>query len=270
MRRPMIAIVAGAVLALFAGCAADVLHGLAEPETNRVIAVLQEQGIPAAKELENAEEGTWKVTVSQSDLPKVWGILQEYRLPTSPNRRFRDVFGKSKLVVAPIEERALYLEALQGEIGHTLEGVSGVLLARVHLVIPEPSLTGQRAGEPKASVMVEYRADAANQAPLRSDDIQRIVASSVAGLEPSNVSVVMKETRLSRMVQSYSFVSFGPLMVAESSLAVLKLVAAGVGGVIVLLALLVFWQGRLVGQLRASLAQAGRDLRPVPRKKEAV
>lgn len=266
----MIAILAGAVLALFAGCSADVLHGLAEPETNRVIAVLQEQGIPAAKEMENEEEGTWKVTVAQSDLPKVWGILQEYRLPTSPNRRFRDVFGKSKLVVAPIEERALYLEALQGEIAHTIEGVSGVLMARVHLVIPEPSLTGQSAGEPKASVMVEFRADAANQAPLQTTDIQRIVASAVAGLEPSNVSVVMKETRLSRMVQSYSFVSLGPLVVAESSLAVLKLIAAGVGSLIVLLALLVFWQGRLVGQLRASLA-TGRDLRPVPaRKKEAV
>src|SRR6185503_5322857 len=111
-----------ALLAVFAaGCQTPVLHGLNEQESTRTLAVLQEQGIMASKEPDNLEAGTWKVLVPRQDAVRVWSVLQQYRLPSSPGRRFQDVFGKNKLVVAPIEERALFLEALQGEIGHTLE-----------------------------------------------------------------------------------------------------------------------------------------------------
>ena len=87
------------------------------------------------------------------------------------------MFGKNKLVVAPVEEKALFLEALQGEIAHTLENVTGVVTARVHVALPEQDLSGQNPKPPKGSVMLEYHADAAGEAPIRAEDVARLVAS---------------------------------------------------------------------------------------------
>ena len=71
---------------LAAGCQTPVLHNLPEADTNRAIAVLQEQGIMASKQPDNLEGGTWKVMVPRSDVVKVWSVLQQYRLPASPGR----------------------------------------------------------------------------------------------------------------------------------------------------------------------------------------
>ena len=79
-----------------AGCQTPVLHGLSEQDSARTLAVLQEQGIMASKEPDNPEAGTWKVMVPRRDVVRVWSVLQQYRLPSSPGRRFQDVFGKNK------------------------------------------------------------------------------------------------------------------------------------------------------------------------------
>lgn len=247
------------------GCRTSILHGLSEHDTNKVIAILQEQGINATKELENAETNTWIVSVSRGDAIKVWGVLQEYRLPASPGRRFQDVFGKSKLVVAPIEEKALYLEALQGELSHTLEAVSGVIAARVHVVIPEADITGQMQGEAKSSVMVEYRPDSAGQAPLRADEIQKLVANGVKDLKPENVSVVLKAIQMSRAESTYDWRAYGPLVVATTSLTALKTITVVIVLAILVLGGLLWWQGRILSQLRDELNDAQRQLRSVQR-----
>lgn len=255
-----------ALLALgAAGCQTPVLHGLSEQDSTRTLAILQEQGIMAGKEPDNLETGTWKVMVPRQDVVRVWSVLQQYRLPSSPGRRFQDVFGKNKLVVAPIEERALFLEALQGEIGHTLEGVQGVVAARVHVAIPEPDLSGQNPRESKASVMIEYSPDASGQPPLRPDEVQKLVASGVADLKTENVSVIMKPVQLLRSQQAYDFVAFGPIVVAAPSLATLKVLT--VGFVLVLLALgaSLYWNGRVMSELRFQLQAAQRQLRALPK-----
>jgi len=252
------------VFPFVSGCRTAILHGLSEQETNHVIAILQDQGVIAKKELDNAEANLWRVTVPRSDAVKVWSVLQEYKLPSNPSRRFQDVFGKSKLVVAPVEEKALYMEALQGELSHTLESASNVVTARVHVVIPEPDITGQLQGESKASVMLEYRPDPSGQAPLRIEEIQKIVANGVSGLKTENVTVVMKPIAMGRMVQSTSFRMFGPFTIAEASVTTFKITAAVVFVLFIALAFMLFWQGRLLGQLRDELASVERQLRSRP------
>lgn len=254
----------GLLLGLLAyGCQTAVLHGLSEQEANQVIAILQQQGIIATKQIDNPEANTWKVTVPRRDAVKVWGVLQEYRLPSPPVRRFKDVFGKGKLVVTPMEEKALFLEALQGEIAHTLESVAGIISARVHVVIPEPDITGQVQGEAKASVMMEYRPDPAGQAPLRPDEAQRLVANAVQGLKPENVAVVMKPIQMAPPQQTYDMVSFGPIVVARPSLATLKIATVIIVLSLLFMGGLLFWQGRVLAQLRGELAAAQRQLRAI-------
>jgi type III secretion protein J len=255
-----------AVLALgLAGCRTEVLHGLSEQDTNHAIAVLQEQGIAASKELDNPETNTWKVTVPRQDVVKVWSVLQQYRLPATPGRRFQDVFGKNKLVVAPIEEKALFLEALQGEIGHTLELVSGVVSARVHVAQPETDLSGQTSGEPRASVMIEFHPDASGQPPLQYEEVQKLVAHGIAALKPENVSVVMKPIQIVRSQQAYDFVAFGPIVVAAASVNALKLASVVIFAFFMFGGMLLWWQGRVMSELRYELIAAQRQVRATPR-----
>ena len=247
--------------ALAAACQAPVLHNLPEAESNRAIAVLQEQGISASKEPDNLETGTWKVMVPRGDVARVFGVLQQYRLPGSPGRRFQDVFGKSKLVVAPIVEKALFLEALQGEISHTLEGVSGIVSARVHVALPEADLSGQNLKPPKASAMIEYHPDASGQSPLRPEEVAKLVASAVPDLSPENVSVVMRPLDLVRSQQAYDFVAFGPVVVSTGSLGVMKVLALGVVLVMLALGASLYWNGRVMNELRFELVAAQRQAR---------
>lgn len=247
--------------ALAAACQTAVLHGLPEAETNRAIAVLQEQGISATKEPDNPETGTWKVLVPRGDVVRVFGVLQQYRLPAPQSRRFQDVFGKSKLVVAPIEEKALFLEALQGEIAHTLESVTGVVSARVHVAMPEADLSGQNTKPPKASVMLEYHADASGEGPLRADEVAKLVASAVPELAAENVSVVMRPIELVRSQQAYDFVAFGPVVVSTGSVAIMKMLSLGVALVILALGASLYWNGRVMSELRFELTAAQRQAR---------
>jgi len=242
-----------------AGCQNAVLHELSEQESNQIVAVLQEQGIMATKEPDGAVEGTWKIVVPRRDVPKVWSVLQQYRLPASPGRRFRDVFGKSKLVVAPIEEKALFLEALQGELGHTLETITGVVSARVHVAVPEQDLSGQTTSVPKASVMLEYHPDASGSTPVREDEVQRLVASGVTDLKPQDVAVVMRPILIQRSQQAYDFVAFGPLVVAAPSVVTLKVLTVGVVLVVGLLGATLFLNGRVMSELRLELLAAQRQ-----------
>jgi type III secretion protein J len=258
------ALALGVAMALAgAGCQTAVLHGLSEQETNQVIAVLQDQGIMASKEPDNAEAGTWKVVVPRKDASRVWSVLQGYRLPSTRGRRFQDVFGKSKLVMAPLEEKALFLEALQGEIAHTLESVSGIVSARVHVAIPEPDLSGQTTHEVKASVMLEYHPDPSGRPPLREEEVRGVVASGVNDLKPENVAVVMKPIPLVRTQQTYDFVAFGPIVVAAPSVAAFKILTGGVVAIVLALGASLYWSGRVIAELREQLLSAHRQSRAI-------
>lgn len=256
-RRLLLPLVAAAAVAA-AGCQTAVLHGLSEQDSAQVIAALQEQGIMASKEVDSAEAGTWKVLVPRRDASRVWSVLQDYRLPSARARRFQDVFGKSKLLTGPLEEKALYLEALQGEIAHTLESVSGVVSARVHVAIPETDLSGQATSEVKASVMLEYHPDPSGRPPLREDEVRGVVANGVNDLKPASVSVVMKPILLVRPQQTYDFVAFGPIVVAAPSVAAFKILAGGIVAIVLALGASLYWSGRVISELRERLLEAQR------------
>jgi type III secretion protein J len=268
-RRPRAGLLAAALLALVLGaaCRTAVLHGLPEADANRALAVLQDQGIPAAKQPDEGDAGTWRVVVPRKDAVRVWSVLRWYRVPGTAPRRIQDVFGQKKLVVAPLEERALYLEALQGEIAHTLESVAGVVSARVHVAVPEPDLSGRNPRGAKASVMLEFLPDTSGQAPLRADEVQKLVANGVNDLAPESVSVVMKPIGLLRAQAAYDFVAFGPLIVAAPSVTTLKLLTGMVVLLLVGLGAALYWNGKVVEELRDELrfAQQSRAVQKPPR-----
>lgn len=267
-RHPLALLLPAALLAgALAGCSTDVLHGLPEQQANQIIATLQQHGVSAQKTLDNPETNTWSVGVPSKATARAWTVLAEYKLPKEPDRGFKDVFGKSSLVVTPIEEKAMYVEALQGEIARTLESIDGIIDARVHLVLPERDLAGQLLSTPKASVMLEYQPSANGLLPIQVPEVQQVVAHAVDGLDPASVSVLEKPASIaapSVQASKLDLVSVGPLVVEESTLPYLKGGVAVVMAALAVLGFLVFWQGRAVSRLRADL-EAARSRAPVPR-----
>jgi type III secretion protein J len=252
-----------AVALVAAGCQTAVLHGLSEQDANQVIAALQNQGIMASKELDNAEAGTWNVVVPRKEASRVWSVLQDYRLPSTRGRRVQDVFGRSKLLTGPLEEKALFLEALQGEIAHTLESASGVVSARVHVAMPETDLSGQTEHEVKASVMLEYHPDPSGRPPLREDEVRGVVANGVNDLKPENVSVVMKPILLVHPQQTYDFVAFGPIVVAAPSVAAFKIITGAIVAVVLALGASLYWSGRVISELREQVLNTQHQSRAI-------
>jgi type III secretion protein J len=91
------------------------------------------------------------------------------------------------------EEKARMLLGLSGELTRTIKSVTGVVDARVQVVLPEnsPLLDKAQWSPPTASVLVKHRGSAP---PLTEDEIRNLVARGVEGLQPENVAVVYKRT----------------------------------------------------------------------------
>jgi len=106
-----------------------------------------------------------------------------------------ELFDTNKMGWTDFVQKLQYRRALEGEIARTIQALDAVGQARVHIVIPEPSLFAEEERAPTASVMVKVRTGGS----LHEGDlggIVNLVASSVEGLAPENVTVIDTRGRL--------------------------------------------------------------------------
>jgi len=205
-RTPTLRLVAPvAALALVACGRDEVLHGLEESQANQVLVALDEGGVRGSKQREEGSDGAWRIEVGRSESARAQQILAERELPRQRPPGFGEVFGKGSIVPTPVEERALYLHALFGELARSLEAIDGVLAARVHLALPPAdSLRLEPGPPPRAAVLVKARSGARARLDLLTGGIQSLVAGAVAGLDPGAVSVVVAEAAPSSRAQGGS------------------------------------------------------------------
>jgi len=109
-------------------------------------------------------------------------------LPQASNVGF-EIFDHPKLGMTDFMQKLNYQRALQGELVRTIEQMDEVAQARVHIVVPEPSLFSEGEREPTASVVLRMTGGA-SIGRSRVRGITHLVASSVEGLKPENVTVV--------------------------------------------------------------------------------
>jgi type III secretion protein J len=185
MRR--IVVLAAAMLAL-AGCSKISLHSqLTEQQANEVVALLLGASIDADKEL--ADNNTWTVMISKSELPRSVDLLRRYGYPREQYQSFGDVFRKDSFVSSPLEERARFLHALSQELSRTVSTIDGVIVARVHVAVPERDPLSDQARPSSASVFVKHRHDAEMQNHVAA--IKALVVNSIEGLPYDNVTVTL-------------------------------------------------------------------------------
>ncbi|MBI3328083.1 MAG: flagellar M-ring protein FliF, partial [Nitrospinae bacterium] len=106
-----------------------------------------------------------------------------------------ELFDRATFSMTGFVQRLNYQRALQGELARTINRISGVEQARVHLVIPQKSVFLEEQQKPSASVVVKVRMSA-QLAKAQIQGIVHLVASSVEGLQPSEVTVVDSTGRM--------------------------------------------------------------------------
>jgi type III secretion protein J len=222
-----------ASLLLVAGCAVPVAAGLDEPDANRIVVALDHAKIDATKEPDPGGDGKVRVTVARDDVARALAAMQGEGLPRPRPRGVLDTIDKGALVPSQAQEHAQLVAGLAGDLERTLEGVDGVLAARVHLNLPaKDPLRDAPPGKATASVLVEHRGTAP---PLASDAIQRLVAGGVAGLSPVDVAVVTVPRVSPPRGGETDLGHVGPIAVARGSLRMLQ---TGLVSLVVLVALL--------------------------------
>ncbi len=100
-----------------------------------------------------------------------------------------EIFDKSSFGTTEFAQKLNYRRALQGELARTISQLDEVGNARVHLVIPEPTLFTDQQETTRAAVVISLRPGKA----LSNSQIQGIthlVSGSVEGLKPEAVTIV--------------------------------------------------------------------------------
>jgi type III secretion protein J len=223
---------------VIAGCSQQLYGSLDEHAANEVVGALVAEGVRAGKE--RGGDTQWRVTVPNDDFARAVQILKRRNLPSRDFEGLGRVFRKDSLVSTPTEERARLIFALSQELERTLTEMDGVIVARVHPVIPPHDQLNAKPKAASASVFVKYRAGA--DLSQRESMIRALVASGIEGLRYEDVRVLM--------------VAAEPRAVTEETPAISRAVPPLFWGVLgVLLGLLVAsyfvltWRDRAVGAL---------------------
>jgi type III secretion protein J len=265
------------LLAVFvlAACMVPVAGGLDEGEANRIVTALDRAGIEATKEGDPAVEGKFRVTVVKDEAQRAILTMQSEDLPRVRSPGVLDAVDKGALVPSAAQEQAQLTVGTAGDLERTLEGVDGILTARVHLnVPPSDPLSGAPPPKTTASVLLEYRGATP---PLTEASVARVVAGGVRGLAPADVAVVM----IGRPAPPYSpgtdMGHVGPIAVAHASMRLLQIslgaLVALVGALGIATLVLFSRVRRLVSEMAEdgtsaadgtspALAERGRDSRP--------
>lgn len=177
------------LLVLLAACGRQVelMAAMPEPEANEILAALQTAGIGATKV--SGKEGMVGVNIDGDKVGRAMELLREKGLPRERFAGMGQVFKKEGLISSPLEERARYLYALSQELSATLSQLDGVVVARVHVVLPERSTVGEAAVPSSAAVFIKHQ-DGYNLDTLQPL-IRRLVIHSIPGLTPDKVSIVL-------------------------------------------------------------------------------
>jgi flagellar M-ring protein FliF len=127
------------------------------------------------------------ILVPAKDVYRIRLDLASQGLPRG-NKGF-EIFEQSKFGATEFQNKVNLVQALQGELARTIEQLSEVEKARVHIVLSEDSLYKKNEKPATASIMLKLR----NGTELSKEQVKGIVnlvAHSIQGLKPENITVV--------------------------------------------------------------------------------
>ncbi len=161
---------------------------LDDQQAGQIIEKLKEKKILYQISGSGSSENGTTIKVPTKDIAQTRLELASEGFPTGGVVGFED-FDKTKFGETDTDRRARYLRALQGELTRTIEGMAEVDKARVHIVIPEPSLFLDEQKNATAAVMIKLQPNKTLETG-QVKGLVKLVSSGVEGLKTENVTVV--------------------------------------------------------------------------------
>ena len=184
-----IAIIVGAVIWIGRPDYRVLYSNLSEQDGGAIIAALQQGAVPY-----KVAEGGSAILVPSDKVYDARFQLAAQGLPRGGAVGFELMEGQ-KLGVTQFQEQVNYQRALEGELARSIQSLSPVRAARVHLAIPKPTVFVRERRLPSASVVVHMHPGRALTAE-QVDGIVHIVSSSVPELPINQVTVVDQSGKL--------------------------------------------------------------------------
>ena len=156
---------------------------LSDRDGGAIVSALTQMNVPY-----KFAEGGGALLVPQESVHEVRLRLASQGLPRGGNVGF-EMMESAKFGITQFQEQVNYQRALEGELARSIESLSAVQSARVHLAIPKSSVFLREQQKPTASVLLSLYANKTLDRAQVSG-IVHLVSSSVPELTTKNVSVV--------------------------------------------------------------------------------
>jgi len=156
---------------------------LGEDEAGEVITYLEENKIPY-----ELSDGGRTVSIPSDQVYKTRISLASEGLPHGGTMGY-SIFDQNNLGMTDFLQNLNFRRALEGELTRTIMQLNEVKSARVHIVMPKERLFREDQKSATASVVLKLNSSG-NLARGQIAGITHLVASSVEGLEPANITIV--------------------------------------------------------------------------------
>lgn len=156
---------------------------LSESEAGEVTSYLSENKIPY-----QLSEGGRTIEVPSDQVYKTRISLAAEGLPQSSNIGY-SIFDQNNLGMTDFLQKLNFRRALEGELTKTIIQLDEVDAARVHIVMPTERLFKDDRKAATASVVLKLRGSG-TLTRRQTKGITHLLASSVEGLEPENVTIL--------------------------------------------------------------------------------
>jgi len=163
--------------------------GLELNDQAAIVELLKEKGVdyklaPSSSAILVPESSVYnlRLTMASSGLPRNGTVGYE-------------IFDDTKMGMTDFQQQVAYVRALEGELARTISRLEVIESARVSVVLPKQKLFLKEQEPATASVLVKLRPGR----QMKVDQVKavmKLVASSIEGLKPENVSLVDTSGRL--------------------------------------------------------------------------
>ena len=152
-------------------------------DASKIIDKLKQQSVP----YEIGEEGK-AILVPKDKVYEMRLQMAGQGLPQTSVVGY-EIFDKPSFGMTDFTQKINYKRALEGELEKTILQLDEVDGANVHIVMPEKALFESEQKKTTASVFLKLK-DGAQLNPGAVSGVQRLVAASVEGLDPGDVTIV--------------------------------------------------------------------------------
>jgi flagellar M-ring protein FliF len=168
---------------------------LSERDGGSIIAALEQLNVPY-----KFTDGSGAILVPAERVHEVRLRLASQGLPKGGSVGF-ELMENQKFGISQFAEQVNYQRALEGELARTIQSISTVESARVHLAIPKPSVFVRQEQAPTASVLLQLYPGRSLD-PAQVAGIAHLVSSSVPQLQLGNISIVDQNGNLLSQLRS--------------------------------------------------------------------